>query len=91
MYKSFKLRNNQRSKYSHQNLNVAQILFLNCLQCQIPCVTNIIPVFGTEEALVEPMLLALDTTESFLAVSAKKPTEKDSRHQRFFTARPEID
>lgn len=36
-----------------------------------------LPVFGTEEALVEPMLLALDTTEPFLTVSAKKPAEQD--------------
>lgn len=56
-----------------------------------PVLQNIIPVFGTEEALVEPMLLALDTTEPFLTVSAKKPTQQDSRHQRFFTARPETD
>lgn len=34
-------------------------------------------MFGTEEALVEPMLLALDTTEPFLTVSAKKPAEQD--------------
>lgn len=38
---------------------------------------NSIPVFGTEEALVEPMLLALDTTASFLVDSAKKPTEQN--------------
>lgn len=50
-----------------------------------------LPVFGTEEALVEPMLLALDTTVPFPAVSPKKPTEEDSCHQRSFTARPEID
>lgn len=36
------------------------------------------PVFGTEEALVEPMLLALDTIVPFLVVSAKK-TIKEKR------------
>lgn len=50
-----------------------------------------IPVFGTEEALVEPMLLALDPIVPFPAVSAKKPTQQDSKHQRSFTAKPEID
>ncbi len=55
---------------------------------QFECNTNpplnrqqwqVLPVFGTEEALVEPMLLALDTTVPFLAVSAKKPIEQDSK------------
>lgn len=32
-----------------------------------------LPVFGTEEALVEPMLLARDTTVPLRALSAKKP------------------
>lgn len=31
------------------------------------------PVFGTEEALVDPMLLALDTKLPLQAFSAKKP------------------
>lgn len=35
---------------------------------------NTVPVFGTDEALVDPMLLALETTVPFLAVSAKKPS-----------------
>lgn len=34
------------------------------------------PVFGTEDALVEPMLLALDTIVPFLVVSAKKPMKQ---------------
>lgn len=50
----------------------------NCQRCQNPSVSDTIPVFGTEEALVEPMLLALDTTVPVLAVSAKKPTKQDS-------------
>lgn len=58
------------TKQTHHSLNVAQLQ-----QCQVPSITNIIPVFGTEEALVEPMLLALDTTVPFLAPSVKKPAE----------------
>ena len=35
-----------------------------------------IPVFGTEEALVEPMLFALETREPFLAFSKKSKTKE---------------
>lgn len=37
-----------------------------------PGLTQNVPVFGTEEALVEPMLLALEPTIPFPALSAKK-------------------
>lgn len=50
----------------------------------MPGVPTIIPVFGTEEALVEPMLLARDTTEPFLVVSAKKPTEHHKKTPKTF-------
>lgn len=40
-------------------------------------VCNQIPVFGTEEALVDPMLLALDTKLPLRALSAKKPNDMD--------------
>lgn len=36
---------------------------------------GVLPVFGTEEALVDPMLLALDTTLPLRALSAKKPND----------------
>lgn len=63
------------TKQSHnRNQNVAQIPSYNFLT---PSFTNTIPVFGTEDALVEPMLLALDSTVPFLAVSAKKPIEQE--------------
>lgn len=35
------------------------------------------PVFGTEEALVDPMLLALDTKLPLRALSVKKPNDTD--------------
>lgn len=35
------------------------------------------PVFGTEEALVDPMLLALDTKLPLQAFSAKKPKDME--------------
>lgn len=35
------------------------------------------PVFGTEEALVDPMLLALDTKLPLRALSAKKPRDME--------------
>ncbi len=35
-----------------------------------------LPVFGTEEALVDPMLLALDTKLPLRALSAKKPNDR---------------
>lgn len=45
------------------------------------CVINKVPVFGTEEALVEPILLALDTMLPFLEVSAKKPRKQNNNHE----------
>lgn len=40
-----------------------------------------LPVLGTEEALVEPMLLALDTTLPLWVLSTKRPGKKKNRSQ----------
>ncbi len=66
-----------RVKLTSQSERSINVLFKLSAMSE-PFCYRIIPVFGTEEALVEPMLLALDTTEPFLAVSAKKPIEQDS-------------
>lgn len=87
--KSFEVRHSQQSKHPPSKCSTNSLKHAS--NVRFPSVTTIIPVFGTEEALVEPMLFALDTTVPFLAVSAKKPTERDRWHQRSFTARPEID
>lgn len=44
----------------------------DCVTHLKPYLTQNVPVFGTEEALVEPMLLALEPTIPFPALSAKK-------------------
>ena len=71
------------------NQHVAEIPSDNFLPPSFTCSTQgPLPVFGTEDALVEPMLLALDSRVAFLAVSAKKPIEQEWWHQGSFSAGP---
>ena len=43
-----------------------------------------LPVFGTEEALVEPMLLALDTRLLFNADSVKNPASDENIREKSY-------
>ena len=52
------------------------ILFLSLIKNTIS-----LPVFGTEEALVEPMLFALETRLLVNAVSVKKPASESDECQ----------